>query len=82
MYHNEGYILLLYLHCFRPSCEDYSVSQFIQNPKATPFALLALLLLAVPLLLTFRKLPSFVFADRSHQLLAEPNNAATDVNDI
>ena len=40
----------------------------LRNPKATPFELLALLLLALPLLLTLQKLVLLLpFGDRSHQ---------------
>ena len=59
-------VLLPYRSCFR-SKESYSVSPGNKrNPKATPFELLALLLLALPLLLTLQKL-----GERSHQLLAD-----------
>ena len=45
----------------------------MQNPKATPFELEALLLLALPLLLTLQKLLLLPeLGERSHQLLAEP----------
>ena len=45
----------------------------MQNPKATPFELEALLLLALPLLLTLQKLVELLpFGERSHQLFALP----------
>lgn len=45
----------------------------MQNPKATPLALLALLLFALPLLLTRQKFVELLaFGERSHQLAAEP----------
>ena len=40
-----------------------------EEPRATPFELLALLLLLLPLVLTFLKFV-VLFAERSHQLLA------------
>lgn len=51
------------------------------NPKQTPLALLALLLLALPLLLTLQKLVELLaFGERSHQLfaVAKSNNAGLD----
>lgn len=43
----------------------------MQNPKATPLALLALLLFALPLLLTRQKFVELLaFGERSHQLAA------------
>ncbi len=43
----------------------------LRNPKATPFELLALLLLALPLLLTLQKLVLLLpFGERSHQFEA------------
>jgi hypothetical protein len=45
-----------------------------QNPGATPFELDALLLLALPLLLTLQKLVVLLeHGDASHQLYREPN---------
>lgn len=45
----------------------------LRNPKATPFELLALLLLALPLLLTLQKLVELLeLGERSHQLFALP----------
>lgn len=54
-----------------------------EEPKATPYALFALLLLTLPLLLTFRKfvvLP--VFGDRSHQLFAEPHSLQKETRGV
>ena len=45
----------------------------LRNPKATPFELLALLLLALPLLLTLQKLVLLLpFGERSHQFAVAP----------
>lgn len=66
-------VLLPYRSCFR-SKESYSVSPGNKrNPKATPFELLALLLLlALPLLLTLQKLVVLLaLGERSHQLFAD-----------
>lgn len=44
----------------------------LRNPKATPLLLLALLLLALPLLLTLQKLVVLLpLGERSHQLFAD-----------
>lgn len=44
----------------------------LRNPKATPLVLLALLLLALPLLLTLQKLLELVtLGERSHHQFAE-----------
>ena len=44
----------------------------LQSPKDTPFELLALLALALPLLLTLQKLVELLeLGERSHQLFAE-----------
>ena len=53
------------------------------HPKgATPFALLALLLLGVPLLLTLQKLVLLLTrGDRSHQLLEELQNRARSITE-
>lgn len=65
-------VLLPYRSCFR-SKESYLVSPGNKrNPKATPFELLALLLLALPLLLTLQKLVVLLaLGERSHQLFAD-----------
>lgn len=69
----EGFALLLHGLGFRPF-ELLSLI-CVQDPKATPFVLLALLLLTLPLLFTFEKLVAFVaFGERSHQFAAEQNN--------
>ena len=53
----------------------------MQNPKATPLALLALLLFALPLLLTRQKFVELLaFGERSHQLAAEPTATKTELN--
>ena len=53
---------------------DRPFRELLQNPKATPFELDALLLLALPLLLTLQKLVELLpFGERSHQLFAEPD---------
>ncbi len=44
-----------------------------EEPNATPYALLALLLLPLPLLFTFAKLVALAAqGERSHQFVAEP----------
>ena len=69
----EGFALLLHGLGFRPSGLLSLI--YVQDPKATPFVLVALLLLALPLLFTFEKLVAFVaFGERSHQFAAEQNN--------
>lgn len=48
------------------------LTMHVRNPNATPYELLALLLLAVPLLLTLQKLVALLpLGERSHQLVAE-----------
>jgi hypothetical protein len=52
-----------------------------QNPKDTPLLLLALLLLALPLVLTLQKLVLLLeLGERSHQLLVEPRNPRLQKN--
>lgn len=54
------------------SLNSYYAECIVQNLKDTPFELLALLLLALPLLLTLQKLLELlVFGERSHQLVAD-----------
>ena len=49
----------------------------LQSPKDTPLLLLALLLLALPLLLTLQKLLVLpLLGERSHQLFAERQRVA------
>ena len=68
----EGFALLLHGLGFRPSGLLSLIC--VQDPKATPFELDALLLLALPLLLTLQKLVELLpFGERSHQLFAEPD---------
>ena len=56
---------------------------FREEPNATPFELLALLLLPLPFVLTFQKLLELaVFGERSHQLDAEPERNVQSVTDI
>lgn len=70
----EGFALLLHGLGFRPSGLLSLIC--VQDPKATPFVLVALLLLlTLPLLFTFEKLVAFVaLGERSHQFAAEQNN--------
>lgn len=66
----EGFALLLHGLGFRP----FGLLSLIcvQDPKATPFVLVALLLLTLPLVFTLEKLVAFVaFGERSHQFAAE-----------
>lgn len=61
------------IHSFSryPVFTSYSVS-YTRNPKHTPLVLLALLLLALPSLLTLQKLVELpLLGERSHQLLAD-----------
>ena len=65
----EGFALLLHGLCFRPSGLLSLIC--VQDPKATPFELLALLLLELPLLFTFAKFVELdEIGDRSHQFVA------------
>ena len=65
----EGFALLLHGLGFRPSGLLSLI--YVQDPKATPFVLVALLLLTLPLLFTFEKLVAFVaLGERSHQFVA------------
>lgn len=65
----EGLGLLLHGLGFRPSGLLSLIC--VQDPKATPFVLVALLLLTLPLLFTFEKLVAFVaLGERSHQFVA------------
>jgi hypothetical protein len=53
----------------------------LRNPKATPLVLLALLLLALPLLLTLQKLVVLLpLGERSHQLFAEQKATKTELD--
>lgn len=66
----EGFALLLHGLGFRPSGLLSLIC--VQDPKATPFVLVALLLLTLPLVFTLEKLVAFVaFGERSHQFAAE-----------
>lgn len=65
----EGFALLLHGLGFRP----FGLLSLIcvQDPKATPFELVALLLLALPLLFTFAKFVELdAIGERSHQFVA------------
>ena len=49
----------------------------MQKPKDTPFVLLALLLLTLPDVLTFKKLVALLgFGERNHQFAAAPSRFA------
>jgi hypothetical protein len=63
----EGHILLLsVLLCFR-----FLLCLSREEPNATPFELLALLLLALPLLFTLQKFVLLAaFGERNHQFVA------------
>lgn len=66
----EGFALLLHRLGFRPSGLLSLIC--VQDSKATPFELVALLLLTLPLVFTLEKLVVFVaFGERSHQFSAE-----------
>ena len=66
----EGFVLLLHDADFAPV--GVTLSDLVQDPKATPFVLLALLLLPLPLLFTFVKLVEFdALGERSHQFDAD-----------
>ena len=65
----EGYQLLL-----TALISNFTLTLNGVNPGQTPFELLALLLLSLPLLFTFLKLV-VLLADRNHQLLAEPDKS-------
>ena len=80
----SGYIFTLrkVKHSFSPTCIDFAVwllCRTREEPNATPLALLALLLLLLPLLLTLQKFVLLeALGERNHQFVAHSQDSVNN----